>query len=251
VQQSASDQPNQPLFLAPLVDGWNLDPTDILHIAQQLETAGKASGLHYVFTTPTELALTMRKYYAGQEDGLPTANAQSVTGAQALQKPIISPPYQANPVTVTGSNLVDNPSGASGTDGWTTAGPDRSGDATLTATTYQGGPALQWTDTTTTLPDWIHYYPAVQNGHTYTFSVDLAGSGQAYLNVWTGNADLQTIPVNLTSTYQTLTWTVTIPSDAPTSPNAQAPQIQVRESAVAPVSVYIRNASVAESTPRC
>ncbi len=251
VQQSASAQPNQPLFLAPLVDGWNLDPTDILHIAQQLETAGKSSGLHYVFTTPTELALTMRKYYAGQEDGLPTANAQSVTGAQALQKPIISPPYQANPVTVTGSNLVDNPSGASGTDGWTTAGPDRSGNATLTATTYQGGPALQWNDTTTTLPDWIHYYPAVQNGHTYTFSVDLAGSGQAYLNVWTGNADLQTIPVNLTSTYQTLTWTVTIPNNAPTSPNAQAPQIQIRESAVAPVSVYIRNASVAESTARC
>jgi hypothetical protein len=251
VQQSASDQKNQPLFLAPLVDGWNLDPTDILHIAQQLATAGKASGLHYVFTTPTELALTMRKYYAGQEDGLPTANAQSVTGAQALQKPIIDPPYEANPVTVTGSNLVDNPSGASGTDGWTTAGPDRSGNATLTATTYQGGPALHWADTTTTLPDWIHYYPSVQNGHTYTFSVDLAGSGQAYLNVWTGNADLQTIPVNLTSAYQTLTWTVTVPSDAPTSPDAQAPQIQIRESAIAPVSVYIRNASVAESTPRC
>ena len=112
VQQSAGEQAGQPLFLEPLVDGWNLDPTDLLHVAQQLTLAGKAAGVHYVFTTPTELALTMRHYYAGQEAGLPSANAQSLTGEQALAKPIVSPPYQSGPVTVTGSNLVTNPSGA-------------------------------------------------------------------------------------------------------------------------------------------
>jgi hypothetical protein len=251
LQQSASKQANQPLFLEPLVDGWNLDPTDILHISQQLAAAGQKEGVHYVFTTPTELALTMRHYFAGQESGLPTANAQSVSGEQALTKPIVSPPYTSGPVTITGSNLVTNPSGASGIDGWTTAGSDRSGDATLSATTYQGGSALHWTDTTTTLPDWIHFYPAVQNGHTYTFSADLAGSGQVFIDVWTGGGDLQTIPLNLTSTYQTLTWTATIPSDAPTGQTGQAPQIQIRESAIGPVDAYIRNASVAESTSPC
>ena len=251
IQQSAGKQAQQPLFLEPLVDGWNLDPTDVLHIAQQLALAGQKAGVHYVFTTPTELALTMRRYYADQEAGLPSGNAQSVSGEQALKKTIVSPPYSSGPVTVTGSNLVTNPSGANGTDGWTTAGPDRSGDATLTAATYQGGPALHWTDTTTTLQDWIHFYPAVQNGHTYTFSADLAGSGQVFIDVWTGGGDLQTIPVNLTSAYQTLTWTATIPSDAPTGQTGQAPQIQIRESAIGPVDTYIRNASVAESTSPC
>lgn len=251
LQQSASKQAGQPLFLEPLIDSWDLDPTDVLHVAQQLALAGKASGVHYVFTTPTELALTMRRYYAGQEAGLPTANAQSVTGEQALAKPIIDPPFPSGTVTITGPNLVTNPSGESGTDGWTLAGGDRSVDAALSATTYEGGPALHWTDTITTTQDWIHYYPAVENGQTYTFSVEVAGSGQVFMDVWTGNADLQTIPINLTSSYQRLTWTTTIPSDAPGGQTGQAPQLQVRESGAGPVSAYIRNASVAASTPCC
>ncbi|HEX4211757.1 MAG TPA: hypothetical protein VIA06_00345 [Candidatus Dormibacteraeota bacterium] len=250
-QQSAGDQAGQPMFLEPLVDGWSITPTDILRIAQQLALAGQAEGLNYVFTTPTQLAQTMDRYYQGKESGLPTANAQSMTGAQVLAEPRQTPSYPSSPVQVTGPNLITNPSGADGTTGWTTAGGTRSADATLSATTYQGQPALLWTDTTTTQPDWIHYYPDVQNGQTYTLSAEVAGSGQVYMDPWNGTTDVYTTPINLTSSFQKLTWTVTIPSDAPTGQTGQAPQLQVRESGAGPVNVYIQDASVQASTPPC
>lgn len=250
-QQSAGDQAGQPMFLEPLVDGWNYTPTDILRIAQQLTLAGQARGLNYVFTTPTELAQTMDHYYQGQESGLPAANAQSMTGTQVLAEPRQTPSYPTSPVQVTGPNLVTNPSGADGTTGWTTAGGSRSADATLNATTYQGGPALLWTDTTTAEPDWVHYYPDVENGQTYTFSAEVAGSGQVYMDPWNGTTDVYTTPINLTSNYQKLTWTVTIPSNAPTGQTGQAPQLQVRESGAGPVNVYIKDASVQASNSPC
>jgi GxGYxY sequence motif in domain of unknown function N-terminal/GxGYxYP putative glycoside hydrolase C-terminal domain len=248
-QQSASEQPGKPLFLEPLIDGWNYTPADVLNLAQQLALSGQATGRRYVFTTPTELALTMERYYQGKEQGLPAGNAQSMTGDQVLAEPRPGPSFPSGPVQVTGANLVTNPSGASGTAGW--SGGPNSANATLSATTYQGGPALHWTDTITGQSDWVHYYPAVQNGQTYTFSVELAGSGQVYLNVWTGTTDVNTVPINLTSTYQRFTWTATIPTNAPTGQTNQAPQLQVREAGAGPVSAYIRNASVAASTSPC
>ena len=246
-QQSAGDQAGRPLFLEPLVDAWTLGPTDVLHISQQFALAAKASGMNVVFTTPTELAQTMQRYYAGQEAGLPVTNVQSMTGAQVLAEPLVSGTYPTGTVQVTGPNLVTNPSGGSGTAGWTVA----NGSATLSATTYQGSPALQWNDTTTTGQTWIHYYPAVQNGQTYTFSVDVAGSGQIFLDVYTGTSDVRTIPINLTSSYQKLTWTATIPANAPGGQTGQAPQLQVRESGAGPVSAYISDASVVASTAPC
>lgn len=78
--------------------------------------------------------------------------------------------------------------------------------------------------------------------------MDLAGSGQVFLDAFDSvNRDQQTIPINLTSSYQTLTWTATIPSNA--GPGNIS--IQVRESGASPVSAYIRNASVAASTAPC
>lgn len=244
-QQSAELRPGQPLFIEPLVDAWNEAPADVLHIAQQLALAAHEAGLRYVFTTPTELALTMQRYYAGREGGLPSSNAQSMTGEQTLAEPIVSPSYPSSPVRITGPNLVTNPSGASGTTGWTTSG------GSLTATTYQGHPALNWTSDITTGPSWASYYPAVQNGSTYTFSVDVAGSGQVYLDVYNGTVDATAVPVKLTSGYQRLTWTLTIPGNAPTGQTGNAPQLQVRSSGAGPVSVDITNASVAASTSPC
>jgi putative glycoside hydrolase with GxGYxYP motif/GxGYxY motif-containing protein len=244
-QQRRTLRPGAPLFLEPMVDAWTLAPSDLLHIAQQLALAAQSSGLHYVFTTPTELALTMKRYHAGQEAGLPAGNAQSMTGEQALAKPIAGPPYPSNPVQVTGDNVVTNPSGASGTDGWTTSG------GSVTTTTYQGKPALRWDSDVTTGSSWVHYYPAVQNGQTYTFSADVAGSGQVYLDVYDGTTDWSTLPVRLSSQYQTLTWTVTIPSNAPGGQTGNAPQLQIRSSGAAPVSVDVANASVATSTAAC
>jgi hypothetical protein len=106
-----------------------------------------------VFTTPTELALTVKRYYAGQERGLPAASVQSMTGAQVLAEPLVSPSFPASPAQASGPNLVANPSGAAGTAGWYTAGGN------LTATTYQGQPALQWTSDVTSGQSWVHTYP--------------------------------------------------------------------------------------------
>jgi hypothetical protein len=248
-QQSATIKPGKPLFLEPLVDAWTLNATDVLHIAQQLTLAGQRSGIHYVFTTPTELALTMKHYYAGQEVGLPAANQQSMTGEQTLTKPIIAPPFPSAPTTVTGPNLVDNPSGASGTTGWSVDKlPWITANSSVSATTYQGQPALHWTTSDNNGPDWVHYYPLVTNGQTYKFDVDAAGSGQVFMDVY-ASRDWETLPVKLTSSFQHLTWTVTIPSNAPGGQTGGAPQLQLRSSGAGPLSVYFTNASVAAVTP--
>jgi hypothetical protein len=196
-QQSGSERPGQPLFLEPLIDGWNYTPADVLNLAQQLALSGQATGQRYVFTTPTELALTMQRYHEGREAGLAAGNAQSMTGAQVLAEPATGPSFPSSPVQITGPNLVTNPSGVSGTAGWSTAGPPRSDDA------------------------------------------------------WNGTTDVNTVPIDLSATYRTLTWTVAIPGNAPTAQTDQAPQLQVREAGAAPVSVYIRDASVAASTSPC
>lgn len=247
-QQSATIQPGRPLFLEPLVDAWTLNPTDVLHVAQQLALAGQQAGIHYVFTTPTELAETVQRYQAGQRAGLPAANVQSMTGEQVLAKPIVGSPFPTIPTTVSGPNLVDNPSGADGTTGWTT---DKlgwvGGTSTLSATTYQGGPALRWDNTGNSGPDWAHYYPPVTNGQTYRFDVDVAGTGQVFMDVY-ANADWQTLPVKLTSSFQHLTWTVTIPANAPGGRTGGAPQLQLRSSGAGPLSVYFTNASVTQVT---
>lgn len=248
-QQSATIKPGEPLFLEPLVDAWTLNATDVLHIAQQLTLAGQKSGIHYVFTTPTELALTMKRYFAAQDAGLPAANEQSMTGEQTLTRPIIAPPFSSAPTTVTGPNLIDNPSGASGTTGWSI---DKLGwitaNTSVSATTYQGEPALNWTTSDNNGPDWVHYYPLVTNGQTYKFDVDVAGSGQVFMDVY-ASRDWETLPVKLTSSFQHLTWTVTIPSNAPGGQTGGAPQLQLRSSGAGPLSVYFKNASVAAVLP--
>lgn len=64
-------------------------------------------------------------------------------------------------------------------------------------------------------------------------------------------ADQTSRPVQLTSSYQKITWTVTIPANAPAGQAGNAPQLQIREDGAGPVSAYITNASVAASTPAC
>jgi hypothetical protein len=90
----------------------------------------------------------------------------------------------------------------------------------------------------------VHTYPAVTDGDTYQFSVQVAGSGQVFLDTYTGAQDVQSPAINLSSAYRTLTWTATIPSDAPGGQTGNAPQLQVREIGLGPVTVHIRNATV-------
>lgn len=249
VQLAAEQAPGQPIFLEPFINGFNFSPTDVLHIAQQLALAGQAEGVNYVFTTPTELALTMQRYYAGKEAGLPVSNAQSMTGAQVLAEPLVSGSYPTGPVQVTGPNLIGGATDS--TSGWSygnfSSGPPN-GASSVAETTYQGAPALHWTDTITNQQSWEAHPVPAQTGNTYTFSAEVAGSGQVFLDAFDSvNRDQQTIPINLTSSYQTLTWTSTIPSNA--SPGNIS--IALRESGASPVSAYIRNVSVAASTAPC
>jgi hypothetical protein len=242
LQQSAAAPPSAPLFLEPLVDAWNLTPTTVLHVAQQLVRDRQLVGRHYVFLTPTELALTMRAYYSHQEAGLPTANRQALPGAEVPGLAGAGSRYPVETGHQTGPNEVTNPSGAQGTAGWFPAYGGQ--DATLEATTYDGSPALRWGVGAIGHPDWVSTYPAVANGDSYTFSVEVAGRGQVFLDVWDGTADHTTLPVRLTSTFQRLQWTVTIPPSAPGGQSGAAPQLQVREDGAAPVTVYFRDATV-------
>jgi hypothetical protein len=239
IEQDALANPtSNPVFLEPLVDGWTLTPQDVLAIGQALASWGKTEGKNFVFTTPSELALTEEAYEQGT-GSLPQLNAQAVSGAALLNLPPAGQLQGYTPPTVSGPNLVSNPSGQNGTAGWT----DTTG--TLTAGTYLGSPDLTWSVPAAEADQqWAHTYPAVTDGHSYQFSVQVAGSGQVFLDTYTGAQDIQTPAINLTSTYQTLTWTATIPSDAPGGQTGNAPQLQVRETGIGPVTVHIKDATV-------
>ena len=91
------------------------------------------------------------------------------------------------------------------------------------------------------LGDWVGYaLPGLRRGGTYTFSLQVRGSGQAYLDVWNGAADLVVPAVTLTPAPQTLAMTVVLPSFGLAAGNATA-QLQVRTH-VFPTSVTFRAA---------
>jgi hypothetical protein len=251
IEQDVLNQPGtSPDFLEPLVDAWNETPQDVLAVAQALASWGQSTGKKVVFTTPSELALTEHAYRNGSGSALPQLNAQAVSGASLLALP---PAGQLQgytpPAGVSGPNLVANPSGQDGTAGWSdTAG-------TLSAGTYQGSPDIAWSVSVGpganpnpgdpgSSNQWAHVYPAVTNGDTYRFTVQVAGSGQLFMDVYNGSTDSQTRAVRLSSSYQTLTWVATIPSGAPTGQTGSAPQLQVREIGLGPVRVHISGATV-------
>jgi hypothetical protein len=251
IEQDAQNEPgSSPVFLEPLVDAWNETPQNVLAVAQTLASWGQSTGKKVVFTTPSELALTEKAYHNGSGSALPQLNAQAVSGASLLALPSAGQLQgYTPPASVSGPNLVTNSSGQDGTTGWTgTAG-------TLSAGTYQGSPDLTWSVSVGPGPNpnpgdpgssnqWAHVYPAVTNGDTYRFTVRVAGSGQVFMDVYNGSTDSQTQAVKLSSPYQTLTWVATIPSDAPTGQTGSAPQLQVREIGLGPVSVHIKDATV-------
>lgn len=247
IEQDALAQPtSNPVFLEPLVDGWNYKPHDMLSIAQTLASWGKTVGLNFVFTTPSELALTEEAYHQGWSSSLPPLNSEAISGAAELKLPPAGQLQNYTVPTTSGPNLVANPSGQDGTTGWTdTNGTSTDTIGTLSADTYQGSPDIDWSVPTTEPGQvWAHVYPAVANGDTYQFTVQVAGSGQVFMDVYNGHQDFQSPAINLTSSYQTLTWVATIPSNAPSGQTGNAPQLQVREIGMGPVTVHIKDATV-------
>jgi hypothetical protein len=238
-QDSLAEPTSNPVFLEPLVDGWNLDRQEVLAIAQALADWGKAAGKKFVFTTPSELALTEEAYHQGSSSRLPRLNAQAVSGASLLRLPPAGRLRGYIVPTTSGPNLIANPSGRAGTTGWTdTAG-------TLNAQTYRDRPAIGW-NVPATEPHQVraHTYPAVADGRTYRFSVQLAGSGQVFMDVYNGRHELHSPAISLQPSYQTLTWVAAIPRDAPTGQDKNAPQLQVQEIGIGPVAVHIKDATV-------
>jgi hypothetical protein len=244
-QDSLAESTSSPVFLEPLVDGWNLDRQDVLAIAQALAGWGKTVGKNFVFTTPSELALTEEAYHQGSGSSLPRLNAQAVSGAALLRLPPAGRLRGYRVPTTSGPNLIANPSGQKGITGWTdTAG-------TLDTQTYRGRPDISW-NVPATEPHQVraHTYPAVADGHTYRFSVQLAGSGQVFMDVYNGEHELHSPAINLRTSYQTLTWVAAIPWHAPTGQSRNAPQLQVQELGIGPVVVHIKDATVQlASTP--
>jgi putative glycoside hydrolase with GxGYxYP motif/GxGYxY motif-containing protein len=253
IEQDALARPtSDPVFLEPLVDGWNFKPHDVLAVAQNLARWGETAGKNFVFITPSELALTEEAYHQGRSSSLPPLNSQAVSGAAELMLPSAGQLQGYTVPTVSGPNLIANPSGADGTAGWS----DTQG--TLSAGTYHGGPDLTWSVPANpganpldpgTSQQWVHVYPAVTDGDTYQFSVQVAGSGQVYMDTYNGVADSLSPATALKSSYQTLTWTVAVPSNAPTGQTGNAPQLQVREIGIGPVTVHIKNATVRLASP--
>jgi Glycosyl hydrolase family 76 len=187
--------------------------------------------------------------WQGPQDGLPTPYLSSVQ-ASAMGAIIAAisvrygpshRPQPSGPAYPPGANLVANPSGVDGTTGWYLAYGGE--DATFTATTYQGQPALQWVVSGSPQEDWVYTYPDVTDGDTYTFAVEVAGSGQVILDAWVGDSDYLSLPVTLTASYQTLSLQATIPAGAATGQSGSAPQLQVATVGTGDVSVYIRQAS--------
>jgi len=185
--------------------------------------------------------------WQGREDDMPTgylfsvqsSAMEAINAAIAVKHGPAQPRQSPGAAYPGGANLVSDPSGA---DGWYMAHGD--GTATLTPGTYQGSQALQWVAKGNTQEDWVYIYPDVTNGNTYTYAVQLAGSGTVILDAWTGDADLISMPVTLKPSFQTVSLQAAIPAGAPTGQSDSAPQLQIATVGRADVTVFIRNASV-------
>jgi GxGYxYP putative glycoside hydrolase C-terminal domain/GxGYxY sequence motif in domain of unknown function N-terminal len=158
----------------------------------------------------------------------------------------------ANGTTYGTTNMVSNPSGGSGTTGWS----DNSG--TLTTGTGSGtcggqGTTLEWTRTSGSGDAWAWYDPAIPAGRIttapitpYVFSVQVcvASGSPVYLDVWNGAQDITSSSVSSGSGWQTLQLEVPLPIAA-ASGNTTI-KLQVR-TAGSSTQVFFENAATVDN----
>ena len=231
--QAAKAPNNQPLFLSPLIDAWNLSPHDVYVIAQDLAVQGAKTGTHYVFVTPGVLAQTMTAYYGHHQANLTPTSAQAVPARTYLPG--------------AGKNLVQNPSGGPLllTLGWSVLHPGPL--SYLHPIPYHGHCALYWSSHTAGT-DAVSYYPGLSPGRSYEVSAQLAGSGTVELAVWNGEKLVAGPTVHLQSQPSTVRMAVSVPAGAPTGTTGTAPYLEILKPATSPkVSVYIRRGSAVET----
>jgi predicted alpha-1,6-mannanase (GH76 family) len=112
-------------------------------------------------------------------------------------------------------------------------------DASLTSVTYGGQPALEWqVSSALGHSDWVYDTLPLATDEMYTFSVELAGTGTAALNIWNGEENFTTKSIQLSSTFQTLSETVAVLSPGPQF------QILDPDSTTSAVNVYFTNPTV-------
>ena len=112
-------------------------------------------------------------------------------------------------------------------------------DASLSSVTYGGQPALEWqVSSPLGHSDWVYDTLPLPTDEMYTFSVELAGTGTAALNIWNGEENVTTQSIQLSSTFQTLSETVAV-----LSPDPQF-QILDPDSTTSAVNVYFTNPTV-------
>ena len=117
-------------------------------------------------------------------------------------------------------------------------------DASLSSVTYGGQPALEWqVSSALGHSDWVNDTLPLPTDEMYTFTVQLAGTGTAALNIWNGEANVTAPPIQLTSTFQTVSETVAV-----LSPNPQF-QILDPDSTTSAVNVYFTNPTVTPVGP--
>ena len=117
-------------------------------------------------------------------------------------------------------------------------------DASLSSVTYGGQPSLQW-QVTSALghSDWVNDTLPLPTDEMYTFTVELAGTGTAALNIWNGEANVTAPPIQLTSTFQTVSETVAVLSPSPQF------QILDPDSTTSAVNVYFAKPTVTPVGP--
>ena len=112
------------------------------------------------------------------------------------------------------------------------------------ATTPDGQSAVSWQQSSALPNTWIQATPpALTQGDSYEASVTLQGSGDVFLDFYNGQQDVESAPVDLTSTPTTLT----IDSMVPTG-SINTPQVQVRTASTGPVDLLASAVSLRQES---
>jgi len=112
------------------------------------------------------------------------------------------------------------------------------------ATTPDGASAVSWQQDSALANTWIQATPpALTQGDTYAASVTVQGSGDVFLDFYNGQVDVDSQPVQLSSTPVTLTIASPIPAGS-----VGAEQVQVRTAAAGPVNLLASAVSLRQES---
>lgn len=157
-----------------------------------------------------------------------------------------------NGATYGTTNMISNPSGGSGTTGWSTSGGTVS-TGTGSGTCGGQGTTLEFTRSSGSGDAWAFYDPAIPSGRItnspitpYIFSVQVcvASGSPVFLDVWSGAQDIKSGSVSSGSGWQTLQLAVPLPN--PAASGNTTIKLQVRTSGSS-TQVFFHNAATVDN----